>query len=90
MYQAPKTSTSRCGTTKTHNHEEKFVISSQKHFNFHFFPINLNEASFQDSVDFLLMVDEKDCFRVSYFSGPLTIVIVLLAFEDITFFSSLK
>ena len=31
------------------------------------------------------MVDEKDCFRVSYLSGPLTIAIVLLAFEDITF-----
>ena len=32
-----------------------------------------------------LMTNEKECSRVSYFSGPLTIAVVLLPFNNMTF-----
>ena len=77
--QAPKTSISRCGSTKFPGHEKKLVIFSQKNFNSYFFPITLNEPASKTEL-ISLVANEKECSMVSCFSGPLTAAIILFPF----------
>ena len=79
MTQAPKTSISRCGSTKFPGHEKKLVIFSQKNFNSYFFPITFNEPAFKTEL-ISLVANEKECSMVSCFSGPLTAAIILFPF----------
>lgn len=76
MTQAPKTSISRCGSTKFPGHEKKLVIFSQKNFNSYFFPITLNEPASKTEL-ISLVANEKECSMVSCFSGPLTAAFLL-------------
>lgn len=71
MTQAPKTSISRCGSTK--------FPGPEKNFNSYFFPITLNEPASKTEL-ISLVANEKECSMVSCFSGPLTAAIILFPF----------